>query len=414
MKKDREINFTVQDVAKRSVDFTSLKSLYKFCRSESKFWSSKKEKTTSGHPFFNVHVMFDQFISQLDVYNEQGKFKDWDDATLNQTLNQLKSQKLRTLGQSWLWSGHSYTDAFIDCSESNGDTAATAFIDYIAHSKTPSVATKEHFDGYLCAYEFVNQDSDLLKRRKSEKAAISRLKRGYLESQDKLFLEVDELKQGFTDWNQDSKEESKRLYKIQKYLGERKVREQGHSFARRLNDWESSVETWKSNVSTLEETYQEKLRLKKPAEYWAKAATRYSRQGYLWSFILGLVVCIGIISFQDIFVAWLMGKKIPLQLASFQGILLFGTIAALYAFALKSLSRLAFSSFHLMRDAEEREQLTYLYLSLTNEAVIDEGAREIVLQALFSRTETGLLTNEHGPTMPSLASIAKFSGKAKG
>ena len=414
MKKDREIQFSLQDVAKEKIDFNSLKALHKFCKSESKFWSSNKDKTSSGHPFFNAHSMFDAFVNQLDAYNEQGKFSEWSDTTLNQTLNQLKSQKLRTLGQSWLWNGHSYTDAFIDCSEFNGDKAATAFIDYIAHSKTPSVATKEHFDGYLCAYEFVNQDSDLLKRRKSEKAAISRLKRGYLESQDKLFLEVDELKQGFTDWNQDSKEESKRLYKIQKYLGERKVREQGHSFARRLNDWESSVETWKSNVSTLEETYQEKLRLKKPAEYWAKAATRYSRQGYLWSFILGLVVCIGIISFQDIFVAWLMGKKIPLQLASFQGILLFGTIAALYAFALKSLSRLAFSSFHLMRDAEEREQLTYLYLSLTNEAVIDEGAREIVLQALFSRTETGLLTNEHGPTMPSLASIAKFSGKAKG
>lgn len=48
----------------------------------------------------------------------------------------------------------------------------------------------------------------------------------------------------------------------------------------------------------------------------------------------------------------------------------------------------------------KREQLTYLYLSLTNESVIDEKSREIVLQALFSRTETGLLNNEHGPTMP--------------
>jgi hypothetical protein len=67
-----------------------------------------------------------------------------------------------------------------------------------------------------------------------------------------------------------------------------------------------------------------------------------------------------------------------------------------------------------MRDAEEREQLTYLYLSLSIEAVIDEGSREIVLQALFSRSETGLLINEHGPTMPSLASIGKISGKGRG
>lgn len=415
MRADREIQFVVQDVAKRSVDFTSLKSLYKFCQSESKFWSSKKEKTTSGHPFFDAHIMFDEFVSQLDVYDEQGKFDDdWDDATLNQSLNQLKSKRLSRTAQNWLWSGHSYTDAFIDCAESNGDTTANAFIDYVAHSKTPDVATKEYFEGYLTAYEFVNQDSDIPKRRKSEKAAISRLKTRYVESQDELFSEVDELKQGFTDWDRDSKEQSKRLYKIQKYLGERKVREQSHSFARRLTDWESSVETWESNVSILEETYQEKLRLKKPAEYWSKASKRYNRQGIVWSLVLTLVLCVGIISFQEIFVAWLLGKKIPLQLASLQGILLFGSIAALYAFALKSLSRLVFSSFHLMRDAEEREQLTYLYLSLTNEAVIDEGSREIVLQALFSRSETGLLINEHGPTMPNLSSISKLNAKPRG
>jgi hypothetical protein len=53
-----------------------------------------------------------------------------------------------------------------------------------------------------------------------------------------------------------------------------------------------------------------------------------------------------------------------------------------------------------MRDAEEREQLTYLNLSLTNESVIDEKSREIVLQVLFSRSETGLLNNEHGPKVP--------------
>jgi len=414
MKKDREIQFSLNDAAKEKLDFKSLKSLYKFCKTESKFWSSKHGKTTSGHPFLAAYTMFDAFVQQLEVFEEQGKFSNADDASLNQLLNQLRSQQLGRATQSWLWSGHSYTQAFIDCAESSGDNAASAFIDYVAHSKTPSVATKECFDGYLVAYEFVNQDSDIPKRRKSEKAAISRLKARYVESQDELFSEVDELKQGFTDWDRDSKEQSKRLYKIQKYLGERKVREQGHSFARRLNVWESSVESWESNVSTLEETYQEKLRLKKPAEYWAKASKRYNRQGIVWSLVLTLVLCVGIISFQEIFVAWLLGKKIPLQLASLQGVLLFGTIAALYAFALKSLSRLVFSSFHLMRDAEEREQLTYLYLSLTNEAVIDEASREIVLQALFSRTETGLLSNEHGPTMPTIANVAKLATKGRG
>ena len=53
-----------------------------------------------------------------------------------------------------------------------------------------------------------------------------------------------------------------------------------------------------------------------------------------------------------------------------------------------------------MRDAEEREQLTYLYLSLNNEKKIDEKSRDIILQALFSRSETGLLTGDSAPAMP--------------
>jgi hypothetical protein len=58
-----------------------------------------------------------------------------------------------------------------------------------------------------------------------------------------------------------------------------------------------------------------------------------------------------------------------------------------------------------MRDSEEREQLTYLYLSLKNQSAVDDNSKDIILQALFSRTETGLLAQEHGPTMPGIELI---------
>ena len=83
-----------------------------------------------------------------------------------------------------------------------------------------------------------------------------------------------------------------------------------------------------------------------------------------------------------------------------QGIVIFATLLAVYGILIRVLSRLTFSAFHLMRDAEEREQLTYLYLSLINEKKIDEKSRDIILQALFSRSETGLLSGESAPTMP--------------
>ncbi len=74
---------------------------------------------------------------------------------------------------------------------------------------------------------------------------------------------------------------------------------------------------------------------------------------------------------------------------------------------------MVFSSFHLQRDAEEREQLTHVYLALTHEKdELDVEARNIILQALFSRADTGLLGGDSGPTMPGINEMLKAtSGK---
>lgn len=59
------------------------------------------------------------------------------------------------------------------------------------------------------------------------------------------------------------------------------------------------------------------------------------------------------------------------------------------------------STYHLYRDAQERKQLTYLYLSLKKESDIPDADRHIILQSLFSRADTGLLKEDSSPTMPS-------------
>ena len=44
---------------------------------------------------------------------------------------------------------------------------------------------------------------------------------------------------------------------------------------------------------------------------------------------------------------------------------------------------------------------------------MDKESRDIVLQALFSRSETGLLAQEHGPTMPMTEALRAFSKGSK-
>jgi len=69
-----------------------------------------------------------------------------------------------------------------------------------------------------------------------------------------------------------------------------------------------------------------------------------------------------------------------------------------------------FSSFHLARDCEERHTLTYFYLSLLKDSKVADSDRQLIMQSLFSRADTGLLKEDSSPTMPNDV-VNKFMSK---
>jgi hypothetical protein len=274
------------------------------------------------------------------------------------------------------------------------------FLIILLKNQIGSINRVEDYNAALLAYEYTFQDSDLVKRRKTERASLSKLCDDFSNSKDQLYSEVEILKKEFVDWDKENKNavlDSFEMLENDRASQKTELMKQVQS---QSDDFDGKVTSWSDRVSELERLYEEKLKLSKPAQYWAQSAKKFKYQAVVFSVMILVVVSIGIISISDLFKLWLIGSPTAINLASIQGAVIFTSLAAVYAYCLRILSRLTFSSFHLMRDAEEREQLTYLYLSLTNESVIDEKSREIVLQALFSRTETGLLNNEHGPTMP--------------
>jgi len=68
-----------------------------------------------------------------------------------------------------------------------------------------------------------------------------------------------------------------------------------------------------------------------------------------------------------------------------------------------------FSSFHLSRDCQERHTLTYFYLALLKENEIAPEEKQLIIQSLFSRSDTGLLKDDGSPSMPN-----DFAGKLIG
>ncbi len=157
-------------------------------------------------------------------------------------------------------------------------------------------------------------------------------------------------------------------------------------------------------VIELENTYKENLKLQGPAMYWKERAESLKKQGwnsFYWT--MGLVFLAGgslftllWISPDTIYSSFFSNDKS----AAIRWSIVFITFISIIAVSIRATMKVMFSSFHLARDCEERYTLTYFYLSLLKDSNVDDKDRQLIMQSLFSRAETGLLKDDASPTMP--------------
>ena len=167
-------------------------------------------------------------------------------------------------------------------------------------------------------------------------------------------------------------------------------------------------------MTDLEKTYGEKLSLSKPADYWLKMSKSYRKGGYGW-LITSAIIAIAIITMLTIMII-----KVPTLFTNniywldiVKNTALLTVITGVAIYILRITVKLSMSSFHLSRDAKEREQLTYFYLSLIKNAAITERERALIINSLFSRSDTGLLKGDAAPSMASNISDLLDKDKSK-
>ena len=154
-----------------------------------------------------------------------------------------------------------------------------------------------------------------------------------------------------------------------------------------------------------------------PADYWDQRATELNKDGVKWrtwligSIVTSVILLVSIIfliaytKFEDLFSN--AGNAIRFSI-------LFIALMSIIAFAIKVFSKLMMSSYHLKRDALERKQLAYFYLALIASGGIEKEERHLIIQSLFSRSDSGLLKDDAGPSMPSGGNtIEKIIGGGK-
>ena len=176
------------------------------------------------------------------------------------------------------------------------------------------------------------------------------------------------------------------------------------------NDHFAKIETQKNDffetannaLGSLENLYGEKLKLSEPAEYWEKIDKEYNAKGTRWliaSAILSVIIIAGLITFL-VFVPTIFSEDYH-WFDNLKNSAIVTVIASIAIYMLRLTVKMAMSSFHLARDAKERNNLSYFYLALIEKDAVSDKERALVLNSLFSRSDTGLLKGESSPSMPS-------------
>jgi hypothetical protein len=278
---------------------------------------------------------------------------------------------------------------------------------YLTGDLNQNISNKKIFEGYLAAYEFKSKENKLTERVNSEKISLQQLKNNFknrLPELDKQLL--DHLKDGSDKYD----EYVKRIDDFQTD----KEKTYSDWFINTKGEFETFDKDSKLKIGELEKTYKEKLKLEGPATFWSERAKKLQRQG--WIALIGLIILILLICASLNALLW----KTPEQIftsyfkgdhsAAIRWSIIYITLIAFFAFCIKAISKVMFSSFHLARDSEERHTLTYFYLALLKESEIDSEEKKLIMQSLFSRADTGLLKEDSSPTMPNDLVGKFFSG----
>ena len=370
-------------------------SIHKYVSQQVTGWEKYESIPTvldsSKKHFDNLKSSLDNFISKRQQENG---------ANLNNYWITVQGQ-LQSNGNFFTYDC-SQTEFLIDINNRIPNSITGAY-NYIIQTNT-NLNNRNNFIGSVLAYEFDSKDKTVLtERRKKETTSFSKIKN---DLRNQLSESETQLTEHLTQANND----------YQKYTG---LIDSFKSEKEALfNDWYNGTEEKKGvkdKIAELQNTYRILLSLKEPAEFWNERAKKLKNQGWIsFASLLALVTI----------VVWSLGEllwKVPEEIytsffaedksAAIRWSVIYVTFISFMAFAIRAISKVMFSSFHLARDSEERNTLTYFYLSLLNDSKVEKEDRQLIMQSLFSRADTGLLKDDSGPTMPNDITGKIFGGK---
>lgn len=143
----------------------------------------------------------------------------------------------------------------------------------------------------------------------------------------------------------------------------------------------------------MEETYNSKLKLEAPEQLWRDRAKEHQRSAKCWSWGL-ILASVALIIASSWFIIVLHNyslgnlKEAPFISRSF----ILVSVISFFIYVVRVLIKIVLSNHHLATEYRQKAALTRFYQSLTYAGTdIDKDERLIIMNALFSRVDTGLV-----------------------
>lgn len=387
--KQKRLNEFSVNINQRNSDFNQeikgFKSLSDFLNKEVEFWNIKDPTSFSRNAIKGINELL-RTVNSLESQIEQINLEQLPvelENLKNEIHNKINASKFLILSNSP--KAHYLKEYYI-----KEPSRAMGAHQYLTNNPI-SNNNQEVWIGVLNAIIFeAENENKLYKRHRAERKAISELSKEFCEVLIKSKSEYQIFNEEINTWKD--------------FI----IGEVADYQAEKSRELESFLAKEGAELQNLKNLYEEKLKLEGPVKYWQNRAEKYKINGRIW---LGSLTAIIIMSCIGLF---LLLYNLPGVFhfnlfrgdpEAIRGMLIFFTIISFLAYLINTFSKLTFSAFHLQRDAEEREQLTLVFLALAQQAGIKDAERELVLQSLFSRSDSGLLGRDSSPTLPGIQNV---------
>lgn len=269
-----------------------------------------------------------------------------------------------------------YIRVIIDSIYSKGD-----YIERLTNIKLDRILNKTILENILNIYEekpLFNENTDDLEFLKNRDEMIDALR---------LYYEIEnrnlqgEIKRSATNF-QGQEEQLQLLEETSK---------------KNLDEWKKQVNEMQGSIDRLEKTYDEKLKLKKPFEFWEEKAkeenTAYKFSSFIVFSLSLIIMILAYIFMNEIFVRSIdsFEKIKPFIPYSFGMV----AIISFLLYLLRTAIKILLSHKHLETEYKQKSMFTYFYLSLLNDdktkSQIGETEKNLIFTTLFNNPDSGLI-----------------------